>query len=385
MNATETNIYNELKPLLTDQARPCLSLYLTTHRAFPENQQDPIRYKNLLKELEESLLRRYSPSEADNLLEPFRALADDTQAWNHNSEGLAVLGAPGIFRTIKLDRPVADLAIAANSFHIKPLLRTQRSSERYQVLSLNRGEIRLFEGDGVNLEEVVLATGVPRTLTEALGSEHTEPHQTVSSYGGTALGSNMRHSHGSKKDEIDIDTERFFRVVDRAILQHHSRPSGLPLILATLTQHQTPFRRISHNPFLLENGIEMDAHLLTLDQLKERAWAVVKPEFDSRVRKLVEQFEQARAKGLGTDDLKQVAHAAAESRVESLLVEAERTIPGRLNPETGSISLKPAEDPQIDDLLDDLAELVLNRGGQVRVLSSEDMPTSTGVAATFRY
>lgn len=43
------------------------------------------------------------------------------------------------------------------------------------------------------------------------------------------------------------------------------------------------------------------------------------------------------------------------------------------------------DNPGVDDLLDDLAELVLNKGGQVIVAPSLDMPTRTGVAAIFRY
>ena len=45
----------------------------------------------------------------------------------------------------------------------------------------------------------------------------------------------MHHGHGGKKDEADIDAERFFRAIDRAVLEHHSRPSGPPLMLAALS------------------------------------------------------------------------------------------------------------------------------------------------------
>ena len=38
---------------------PCLSLYQPTHRGRPENQQDPIRFHNLVKELETSLRQKY--------------------------------------------------------------------------------------------------------------------------------------------------------------------------------------------------------------------------------------------------------------------------------------------------------------------------------------
>lgn len=376
---------DDLQMLLESREPPCLSIYLPTHRRHPENQQDPIRYRNLLKALEESLLTQLSASEAGALLTPFRTLAGDADLWNHAWDGLAVFGAAGLFRVIKLHRPVSELAVAAGSFHVKPLLRVLQSADRYQVLSLSRHQIRLFEGERDHLDEVELAAGVPRTITEALGSELTEPHQTVASYGGTGQGANMRHGHGSKSDEEDIDEERFFRVVDRAILENHSRPSGMPLILAALTQYHTPFRKISRNPFLTGVGIEVDANSLSTEQLRQRAWIAAEPEIRSRLRKLAEGFQEARSKGLGTDKLAEVAHAAIESRIESLFVESERRIPGRLDEVTGAITLGGIEDPQVDDLLDDLAELVLNRGGQVFVVPSMDMPTQSGVAAVLRF
>src|SRR5665811_242811 len=202
---------------------PCLSLYQPTHRHSPENQQDPIRFGNLVTVLEESLLQKYPKREIQALLDPFLALAEDRDFWEHTLEGLAVLGARGMFRVYRLQRPVAELAIVADSFHTKPLLRMLQSADRYQVLGLSRQEIKLFEGNRDALDEIDTAPGVPRTITEALGGELTEPHQTVASYGGVGGShSAMHHGHGGKKDEVDIDAERFFRAVDRGILEHLS-------------------------------------------------------------------------------------------------------------------------------------------------------------------
>jgi hypothetical protein len=380
-----STIQEDLLLLLAPHNPPCLSLYQPTHRSHPGNLQDPIRYKNLVRKVEESLLQKYSGKEADVLLKPFRALASDENFWNHAWDGLAVLGAADLFQVIKLQRPVPELAVVANSFHVKPLLRIVQSADYYQVLTLNRRDIRLLQGNRDNLDEIELAHAVPRTITEALGEELTEPHQTVASYGGTRLGANMRHSHGSKKDELDIDEERFFRAVGQGILKYHSRPSGLPLILAALPEYHAKFREVSHNPFLMASGIEEDVTLLSIDRLRDRAWKIMEPELRSLLGNLVGEFEEARSKGLGADDLAEVARAAAESRVGSLLVEAERRMPGHLDPLTGHVTFRGLEDPQVDDLLDDLAELVLKKGGKVVVVPVADMPTTTGVAGTFRF
>ena len=51
---------------------PCLSVYLSAHRSHPDNQQDPIRFKNLVEALKESLLQKFMKDEAGQLLEPSR-------------------------------------------------------------------------------------------------------------------------------------------------------------------------------------------------------------------------------------------------------------------------------------------------------------------------
>ena len=122
----------------TAQGPPCLSLYQPTHRSHPDRQQDPIRFRNLVKALEESLRETYPTREIERLLEPFHALAADVSFWNHTRDGLAVLGATGVFRVHRLQRSVPELAVVADSFHTKPLLRILQSADRYQILGVSR-------------------------------------------------------------------------------------------------------------------------------------------------------------------------------------------------------------------------------------------------------
>ena len=373
--------------LLDNCDPPCLSLYQPTHRHHPDNQQDPIRFKNLVKVLKESILKQFQKDEVRPLLEPFLALADDRDFWNHTLDGLAVLGAKGIFRVYKLQRPVAELAVVADSFHTKPLIRILQSADRYCVLGLNRQEIKLFEGNRDALDEIEPAQGVPRTITQALGEELTEPHQTVSSYGGTGgAQAPMHHGHGGRKAEVDIDAERFFRAVDRGILEFHSQPSGLPLILAALPEHHHMFHKVSHNPFLIEETIDIHPDALSsIDELRKRAWQVIEPHYQARMAALVEKFGNARFKGLGDDELTQVAKAVVGGRVATLLIEAQREVPGRINAATGDIQFDDLAHPDVDDLLDDLGELAKKKGGDVVIVPAERMPTETGIAAIYRY
>jgi len=379
-----------LTKLLADHAPPCISMYQPTHRNHPENQQDPIRYRNLLTEMEKSLREKYPTREVRTLLEKFQALARDQRFWNHRTDGLAILSSTDTFQIFELQRSVPELLVVADSFHTKPLLRVLQTADRYQILALNRHEAKLYEGNRYSLDPIEL-TDIPSTITEALGEELTEQHLTVASYGAGAAraagggATPSVHAHGDKKEEVDIDRDRFFRSIDRGILEHHSRPSGLPLMLATLTEYHAPFHKVSHNPFLMAEGIMKNTDALDLDELRAEAWRIVEPVYLQRLTKLVDDFQVARSRQVGSDDLVQVAEAASAGRVGTLLVEDDREIPGKFDHSTGRIQPGDLSDPEVDDVLDDLAELVLRMKGDVVVVPSDRMPSDTGVAAIYRF
>lgn len=389
MNTTHTPdalTLDSLAELASFQGRPCLSLYQPTHRRHPGNQQDPIRFRYLVKAIETSLRQQHAPDAVRALLEPLEALAQDHDFWKHTHDGLAVLGAPGLFRVYLLQSQVPEMAVVADSFHTKPLRHWLQSVGRYQVLALSLHKVQLFEGGRNALDAVALAPGVPQTMSAALGDERTEPHSTVSSYGG--IGGDhmaMHHGQGGKKDEIDNDAQRFFRAVDRAVLEQHSRPSGLPLMLAALPEHHHLFRAVSHNPLLMAGGLMVDPQSLTPDALRQRAWDVVAPQQRAQQATWSEAYAAAAAKGLGSENLSQVAHAAVAGRVATLLIEAQRQVAGRIDPSTGRIDPSELGNPRVDDVLDDLGAMVEKMGGQVYVLPAERMPCNTGVAASFRH
>jgi len=356
---------------------PCLSLYQPTHRVHPDNQQDPIRFRNLVKALADSLLRKYPARDGAALLAPFEALAADHDFWNHTLDGLAVLAAPGFFRAWRLQRPVAELTVVADSFHTKPLMRILQSADRYHILGLNRHEARLFEGNRDAIAEVDLAidSAAPAPVRE----------RATRVYGSGALGATTRHGTDLKQAMRDRETEHFFRTIDADVLEHYSRPTGLPLLLAALPEHHRLFRGISRNPMLAADALDVHPDDLSLDQLRTRAWALVEPWYLARLAKLVNAFEAARPKRAGSDDLHEVAKAAAAGQVATLLIEADRIIPGRFDPADGSVVEANLADPEVDDLLDDIGERVIATGGEVVIVPAARMPTITGLAAIYRF
>jgi hypothetical protein len=377
---------HDLVELLSEREGPCISLYQPTHRHHPDNMQDSIRFKNLVKQLEDSLVKNYDLDVVKSLLDPLHTLSNNRNFWNHTLDSLALFRTHDMFEVYALQRSVPDQAIVAKSFHLKPLKKYLQTLDRFQVLCVTRDRIKLYEGNRDILDEITLGVEVPQTLEQALGEELTEGHLTVASYNGPKYATpNMYHGHGGKKDEIDTDTERFFRAVDRAIYEYHSKPSGLPLVLAALPEYHHLFQTISHNQQLVKEGVKINPMAVDNDTLRTLAWNVFEPSYIDHLNELNSKFHQAKANGKGSDEIQTVTRAITEGRVDMLLVEADKIIPGIIANESGLVSTARLDNPQVDDLLDDLGELTLKMGGQVTVMPATNMPTSTGVAAIYRY
>lgn len=369
--------------ILDAKEPPFISLYQPTHRYRPENKQDLIRYKNLVRTIEESLRQKYPKREIETIMAPFYALAKDKMFWNNTYDGLAILANKKQCVIYKLQRPVRELAVVADSFHIKPLIRIFQSADRYHVLGLNRKEFALYEGNRYGFEEVQFEPGTPQTIEEVLEKEYEKAPITPGVYGDP--GAPVPHSYDEKRDKIKKDTEKFFRFIDRFVFENYSRTTGLPLMIVGLPEYHTLFKNISRNPFLIEEGVKIAYDALTIDQLREKVWEAIEPRYLRKTKELVEKFEMAKAKGLGSDDLVKIARAAFENNIDTVLIEEDRIIPGKIDPLSGKLERGDLIDPDVDDILDDLGEMAFKKGSQVVVLPKERMPSDTGAAAIFKY
>ena len=214
--------------IIFEEQGPCISLYQPTYRYSPENKKDPIVFKNLIREIENSLKQKYQKNDIDSVMKPFYQIEEDKNFWNKTLDGLAILANQNRCIVYKLPRQVKELAVVADSFHIKPLIRFFQSVEKYQLLGLSRNEFTLYQGNRYGYQEIEMMAGTPRTMIEVLGEEHTDAYQAHGSFG-EADGTGMYYGHGGKKVEIDKDTEKFFRYVDRFVFENYSKLSELPL------------------------------------------------------------------------------------------------------------------------------------------------------------
>ncbi|MBM34366.1 MULTISPECIES: hypothetical protein [unclassified Arsukibacterium] len=373
---------NTINELMNIQDTVCLSLYMPTHRSFPQRNENPILFKNLLSELSEKLQQQYPDANHAKLMQGFEKLQDDQEFWQHPQNGLAVFATDAFFKVLQLEQPVAGRTFVCDHPYISPLIRLTQSTENYQVLCLSRDSIRLFAGNRDTINEVSLHSDVPTTKEQALGHELTPSDQTGyhQGFGATSdRGDLYAHESGGndKQQEIDIDRKRYFRAVDKAITEHHSQPSALPLILAALPENQGFFREVSHNSNLLADGVTVDLSDLDTSKLRQQCWQLMEKPYQQKVDAMLQQYNQSANQGLASNKLADIEQAAQMGRIATLLVGKGRLDVAKVDKYHAS-----NEHP---DLLEELVLQVIRHGGEVMVIPAERLPDQSEAAAVYRF
>lgn len=369
--------------LTSEHHDTCISLYQPTYRQVPGNEQNSIRFKNLVHQIEQSLKETASKQEVEKRMKPFKEIAESREFWRSTKDGLAIFASADRCIVYILQRPVKEFSVVANSFHIKPLIRVYQSADRYHLLGINRKEFAMFEGTRYQVEKIDMDPSIMNTFKEAIGEDFDD--KIVQATGSGPNNEVRMHGQGSKKDIIQKETKKFFRVADNEVMTHFSQPTQLPVFLVALDENHALFQQVSKNRYVRKQGIKADFQSMSLKELQETAWDILEPLYIEKTYDLVQEFENARARDQGSDDIAQIVRAATEGRIRRVLIEADKIYPGQVDKTTGELKEARLDHPEIDDVLDDITELVFQQNGEVVVIPNERMPSNTGAAATYRY
>ncbi len=383
-----TLTYEDLRTLVEPQGGPCVSIYMHTNRV-GETTQNPIRFKNMLRQAEEELRDKGTNTLViQELLEPAVTLTRDVLFWQYQSDSLAVFLSTATFRYFMLPHASQDLVIVGDQFYIKPLLPFLSGDGRFYVLTLSLGGVKLLRGSRFHLEQVELK-GVPQNRREALRMEDTpEVTRWYPGAGGGVGGARpqaMYYSQGEESDLSGQQTHEFFLQVEAGVNQALAGEQA-PLVLAGLEEIVPAYRNLNHYNHIAREAIIGNPEELSEVELHQRAWAIVQPQFEWDRQAAIERYRRAAAVGGPVrSTVDQVVPAAYYGQVDTLLVADGIQHWGRLDPDSGEVQQHAERGAQDVDLLDLAAVHTLLNGGTVYVIAAEEMPEKAPLAAILRY
>lgn len=382
---------SDLQELLGSEAGPCLSLYMPTVRAGAEIQQNPIRFKNLLKAANEQLTGTGMRSpEADDFLEPARSqLLMDEIFWQKQSDGLVVFIGPDLLRAYRLPLTFDEMVVAGDQFYVKPLFEIFQNDGRYYLLALSQDQIRLLEGTKHGIQEVELEN-VPESLAAALrwdDPEQQTQHHSVSN--SSATGGRPQaafHGHGVGRDDEKTDILHYFHRVDEG-LQQYLAGDKAPLVLAGVEYLLPIYREANEYNYLVEDGITGNPEGIRNEELHARALEILAPQFQLGQEQTLELYRQfaGQGDGLAADNVGEILRAAATGRVQSLIVVQGAELWGKFNPAADRVEVHPERQGTSEDLINSAAAHTFLNNGEVLTVPEGVLPGGSPIAAILRY
>ncbi|WP_071188593.1 hypothetical protein [Trichormus sp. NMC-1] len=382
---------DELKNLVANPDPPCVSLYMPMYKAGPEIRQNPIRFKNLVREAEERLdAIGISQTEALNLLKPAIEL-DKGDFWEHQDQGLVIFLSQNLFRYYCLPTEFPELVVVGEQFHLKPLLHLINNDGRFYLLALSQKDVKFFEGTGYSLNELQVEN-LPHLLAETLLEDELQKgvqHRIGTPRGATAAAQHPGSVHGQgspDREKHEEDILQFCYAIDGA-LHEKLREEKAPLVLAGVEYLFPIYQEANTYPHLLAESINGNPETINLGQLHDEAWRIVAPSFQENKKAAIELYQRFAGEGNGkaSSDIKEIIPATYYQRVDSLFVSVGEQKWGKFDSETTTVDLHTEAEPDDEDMLDFAAVHTLLNGGRVYTLESDKMPNGATVAAIFRY
>jgi hypothetical protein len=379
----------DLKVLTDRREGWCVSIFLPTHRAGPDVQQDPIRFKNLVREAGERLSTAgVRAPDVEALLAPLVQLLNDISFWQHQGDGLAVFRAEDLLRVYRVPLKLPEVAVVADSFHVKPLLPLLSGDGHFYLLALSQNEVRLFLGTQYGVDQIELS-GVPLSLDDAL--KYDDPERQLQFHTGAPAAGGRRaamfHGHGTGIDDAKTNILRFFQLVDgglRAVL----RSERAPLVLAGVEYLLPLYREATGYPYVVEGGITGNPEGVSADALHAQAWPIVQPLFQRAQDEAAGQYRQLAGTGQASSVLAEIAAAAFYGRVQTLFVAVGVQRWGAVDPSTHAVEMHDEAVASDEDVLNVLAILTLRHGGTVYAVDPAAVPEAgqgAVAAAIYRY
>jgi len=352
------------------ESYPSVSILLPTHRVHPENQQDPIRLKNLLDEARQRLDAEVGKRPSWPIIERLEALAEEVD-WQLNEEGLALFASEDFSACYRLPFTVEGRVAVDRSFETRDLLYALHRMPRYRVLSLAEEATRLFEGSGTTLEEV-RDGGFPISWTGPGGV-------TRRPDGAMMQRSNQRHAH----------RKEFFTEIDR-ILSTATKDDSLPLVVMGTKNTLPSFARVSSYSGPLAAQIEGSYAQASPATIAGMAWPHLQEWLNDQKQGVTAEVASAQGSNLVAMGIEDAWKAAREGKGAKLVVEEGYRQAAIMDRNEWELELVDADAPEaeplhLDDAVDELIELVIEKGGEIVFVDEGALASYGRLALILRY
>lgn len=385
----DTICLDDIKTLLQPHEGAHVSIFMPTHHKGGIDQQDPIRFRNLLRAAEEKLQAKgLRSAEARVLLQPAEKLITDNLFWRQQGDGLALFLEGNQYFYYRLPINLKEEVGVSQRYYIKPLVPLMSACGWFYILSLSRHENRLLQCTSSGSVRINLGD-TPKNMPEALHSEipgNRMQYHVAPQVGGSNFGASTAIQAGEKSrpnyDKRNI--LQYFEQVNKGVTKILKEEKA-PMVLSAVDYLHPLYQNANTYRNLLPEGILGNPDGVSDETLRDQAWTIVKPYFDTLLREAIADYHKSAGTGLTAAGLADVLPAAATGRVRFLFIADEAQQWGFFKAEDNQVEVHAKAEPGDEDLMDLAEHQTLNHAGTIYVLKPEEVPGGSLISAILRF
>ncbi len=187
---------------------------------------------------------------------------------------------------------------------------------QYFILAVSKNHAQLFQvsSDGI---APLAVEGMPASMSEAWSGmeRHDQSIQSHSS----GEGAGVFHGQGGAKDVEEQEEDEYMHKVAKSIhsVVHTAR---FPLVFAGVAEQYGMFKKFDQSGMLVEDYIKGSAQQMPMEELKEKADAIVKAHQIKQDEVLIEEYGNLLGTGRTSNDIDAILAAGELGKIDLLLV-----------------------------------------------------------------
>lgn len=337
---------------------------LNTHRTFPDRERDVILLKNLLKEAEKRIVKEFEKKSVQPLLTKIAVIPDEIDH-NYNLDSLHIYISKKTKEIIRTTWPVTENKITiAETFDIRPLIKTMNRSEEYLILLLSQGGAKLYKALNDAVIDEILNNDFPFPKN---------PHYVTN---------NEKKSDSKLLDNL---VREYFNTIDKAVIKV-SQETELPCVIISTEENYNFLMQVSDNHETYIGHAPINYNKTETHHIAQQGWEIIKAWQVLRRSQAINEMKEAISKSLVLTDLREINQAAIDGRGDLLIIYEDFSKSTLMTDEELSIiKTNPSSQNSMDDLINKIAWDVLSKKGRVFFTTKEEIKDLGEIVLKTRY
>jgi hypothetical protein len=354
----------QLQKLATEKNIPCVTISLNTHRTHPDNAQDEILLKNLLKEAEERVINEFGKRNVAKLLEKIETVSKEIDV-NYNLDSLHIFLSNDTQKIVKSSWETSNGGVhISDSFAIRSLIKNYNRSENYLVMLLSQSGVILYEAVNDDIINEVRNDDFP--FSE---NRHYNTHS----------------DKGSDPKHLDDLVREFLNKVDKALVKVYNE-TGLKCVVVATEDNYSRLQQVADKPGVYLGYANIDYNKVETHHIVKQSWELVKEQQKQRRTEAINEMQEAVAHGKVLTDLQEIYQASIDGRGDLLIIHQDFSQAVVMKDERTFDLVNDKSTPNaIDDITSIIAWEVISKKGRVIFTSQDKIKDLGKVVLKTRY